>query len=590
MVRCPLLGLSHTQRTTDNEQLTRPAMDETPKKKSLSEISHLFLSSVRDNATGGVRPKRLPPGAPRENIPHQPLKPQPDNVSVDLTPEEFAQVYGHQPSAHRDRPAIRPVSAIIGSHLNGSQFDRVKQYARHLAADGKRIGLIEADAGEFRVMCFDRGVADASDLVEPLEVYDARQMTEALEELAWDIDRWILLLPNPRVPEARALLREVDHWVLLSTCDHDGVVSCYRAIKGLVDTHRPRLTLALLNPSDETEAGRVYRKIAGVCQQFLNWNMEAESAVQPAEDITEHVVLLCRPNRDKAAVATGPQWQIVGDFLARAKADQANRQNYVEHETNPAREAHMHSELEPATGPRLVADVVIPGDIEAPAVKPSDDNGITRADSRRRPFKKPVAMAHADDSEITDLPSGETTEAAVLSAVMKKTGIGLVECPVKAPMCPQAVLAVNRDRRLIILAVARQGLAELRSIGLAYRWVIENRPLLSMALPQFSIDTHALPCLRLLVDRADLSADLLQPMLQSGNVTVQTYRKLRLGRRRPDCCSKRLKNARCRAERKRRKLATDKRRCTQIGNNLLICVHLRLYVANSLLRASASPR
>src|ERR1019366_4908012 len=80
---------------------------------------------------------------------------------------------------------------------------------------------------------------------------------------------------------------------------------------------------------------------------------------------------------------------------------------------------------------------------------------------------------------------------------------------------------------LVILAVARQGLSELRSIAQAYRWAIENRPLLSMALPQFAIDTHALPCLRLLVDRADLTADLLQPMLESGNATVQTSRKLK---------------------------------------------------------------
>ncbi len=112
---------------------------------------------------------------------------------------------------------------------------------------------------------------------------------------------------------------------------------------------------------------------------------------------------------------------------------------------------------------------------------------------------------------------------------MRKPGTGLIECPVKAPMYPQGVLAVNRDRRLVILAVARQGLGELRAIGQAYRWIIENRPLLAMAMPQFSIDAHALPCLQLLVDRADLSADLLQPMLQSGNVTVQTYRKLRWG-------------------------------------------------------------
>src|SRR5882757_3053842 len=117
--------------------------DEQQKKKSLSEISHLFLSSVRDNATGGARPKRLPPGAPR-----------PD-VSVDLTPEEFAQVYGGgAASTEPERPAIAPVSAIIGAHLNGKQFDRVKEYARHLADRIGRIGLIEADASELRLMCF----------------------------------------------------------------------------------------------------------------------------------------------------------------------------------------------------------------------------------------------------------------------------------------------------------------------------------------------------------------------------------------------------------------------------------------------------
>src|SRR5258708_6585847 len=161
--------------------------DEQQKKKSLSEISHLFLSSVRDNATGnGARPKRLPPGAPRPE------------VSVDLTPEEFAQVYGGAAPTEPGRPAIAPVSAVIGAHLNGKQFDRVKEYARHLAATDKRIGLIEVDASEFRVMCFDRGTADATDKADPVETYDARQMSESLDELAWDIDHWLLLLPNPR--------------------------------------------------------------------------------------------------------------------------------------------------------------------------------------------------------------------------------------------------------------------------------------------------------------------------------------------------------------------------------------------------------
>ncbi len=59
----------------------------------------------------------------------------------------------------------------------------------------------------------------------------------------------------------------------------------------------------------------------------------------------------------------------------------------------------------------------------------------------------------------------------------------------------------------------------------------ENRPLLGMALPQFAIDAAAAPRLRLVVDRADAGADLLLPMSENANVTVQTYRKLRWGGR-----------------------------------------------------------
>ena len=94
-------------------------------------------------------------------------------------------------------------------------------------------------------------------------------------------------------------------------------------------------------------------------------------------------------------------------------------------------------------------------------------------------------------------------------------------------MCPDATLAVSRDHRLTIVAVAKQGLSDLRSIGQAYQWLIQNRALVAMAVPQFAIDAHQLPQLQLLVDQADASAEILQPMLQSSNVTVVAYRKLR---------------------------------------------------------------
>jgi hypothetical protein len=96
-------------------------------------------------------------------------------------------------------------------------------------------------------------------------------------------------------------------------------------------------------------------------------------------------------------------------------------------------------------------------------------------------------------------------------------------------MCGGVRVAVGRDRGVVLFAVAREGLGELRSIGQALRWLSDNRALLGMALPQFAIDTHQAPRLRLLVDHSDLSADALQPVLQSGSVTVQSYRKLRWG-------------------------------------------------------------
>jgi hypothetical protein len=141
-----------------------------------------------------------------------------------------------------------------------------------------------------------------------------------------------------------------------------------------------------------------------------------------------------------------------------------------------------------------------------------------------------VASSRAGTSEVLEI-SSEGTAESILAAIFSRPGSGLVECPVRTPMCPSARLTIDRDRRVILLAVAREGLAELRSIGQAYRWLIENRALIAMAVPQLAIDAHQFPRLRLLVDQADASADVLQPMLQSSHVTVQAYRRLRWGDR-----------------------------------------------------------
>lgn len=509
-------------------------------KKTLSEISHLFLSSIRDKQTNGAaRPQRKAPG---------PVEPEPrTDASVDLTPAEFAQVYGGTntndggdsgqdvaEAALTPRKAA-PISAVIASHLNGKQFDRVKEYARHLAGQYGRIGLIELDASELRVMCFEPGatpgdLADAAAAsVQPPESYDPRQINEAIEELGCDVERWVVLLTTPRVAEAKALLRQIDHWVLLTTCDHDGVVSAYRTLKGLAEaSHPPRLSLALLDGPSEPELVSVYRKLAGVCQQFLGLRVDAESPVRRSFRIAEHLVMLCRPNRDKAQMANPPQWGILGEFLEKAKAaakvaDVAGGSviDATEERVETVEEAMREIDDRAMHAAPFIQQAPPAQSVAAPATAASTVT-VTQAG--------PAASAGGYE-DVVELSDGGATAEAVLSAVLKQSKGNYVECPVRAPMCDDVRLAVSRDRGIVLFAVAREGLGELRSIGHALRWVGENRTLLGMALPQFAIDANQSPRLRLLVDQSDMGADLLQPVLQSEHVTVQSYRKLRWGAR-----------------------------------------------------------
>jgi hypothetical protein len=489
--------------------------------RPLSEISHLFLSSIRDAAGNGQpKPQRVPPKS---------------NVSMDLTPEEYAQVFGAEaatdgtPAQHLEQERIAPVSALIGAHLNGKQFDRVKQYARHLAGPRKRIGLIEADASEFRLMCFDGTIGATTGDVEVAasESYDPRRMAEAISELNWDVDRWLLFLPNPRVPECRVLLREVSDWVLLSTCDHDGVVSCYRTLKGLTESRspadrlvaRPELSLALLDAPDADSADKVFRKLASVCQQFLDWPLTSQVIVREAYEVAEHLVVCCRPTRDKAQMGAAPQWEIIGEFLARAKAAQAVAPApQLAEETDE----HGHDETIEAALPEVPRAVRA-----ALAHEQEEPMRITPPQQSQQPAEapsKPQAVPNMTD-DVIDLARDE----AVLSAILRHRSGELVECPIVPPMCDKAKLAVARDRRIVLIGEAGHGLTDLRAIGRAYQWLVENRNLIAMAVPQLSIDAHQMPQLSLLVDRADAGAATLEPMLQSGNVTIETYRKLKWG-------------------------------------------------------------
>ncbi len=189
---------------------------------------------------------------------------------------------------------------------------------------------------------------------------------------------------------------------------------------------------------------------------------------------------------------------MVGDFLARAASPKSI----------PA---------------RTVADLILSA-IAAPAAPAHNDVQPTAGSTMKF---DPHPAASLD--EVVDLPGADVSESAVLSAVMERFKNDLAECPIRPPMCEGARLAISRDRRLVLLAIDRQGLSDLGAIAGAYRWLNENRQLVAMALPQFSIDAHQAPQLRLLVDQSDANAQLLQPMLQAQTVQVQTYRRIRWG-------------------------------------------------------------
>ncbi len=500
---------------------------------SLSEIGHLFLSGLRDRQTNSAEPpRRRPPGQRDETSPMGPAAAD----FVDLSADELAQVAAGESTSGRP-----PICALIGAHLNGKQFDRVKEYARHLAAGGERIGLIEVDASEFRLSCFEacnhndhtcncnfpqqQGETDSTETLSGS--FDARQMRSALEELSCDIDRWLILLPNPRTIEARQVLQLTPEWALLSTCDHDGIISAYRTLKGLGDLHqasdRPALSLVLLDARQLEQCTAVYRKLAGVCDEFLHWPLTGQTIVRPTAHVVEHLVMCSRPMRSKSQSGTAPQWQVLKDFLAQPVKVRSPRQamDSVEVELGKIMPEKAEPDRRPADAPVTAWDQE---SFEMRAV-PTPTNLPKSMDMPAAPAPAPATPPNLP--EVMDL--SDLSPDAVVAAVLRNDPMGLLECPVRCPVCTEARLAVSRDRRLMLFAVARKGLADLRTIALAYRWLIENRALIGMAMPQLSIDAHQRPHLRLLVDHADITADSLTPLLETLSVTLVPYRKIRWG-------------------------------------------------------------
>jgi hypothetical protein len=498
--------------------------------RPLSEISHLFLSSIRETAgENRSRPVRLPPGADRNTEP----KPTPDVGETQR----------------------RRVTAVIGAHLNGDLLDRAGQFASRLASSGERVGLIYLDSSEVRLQIADNEPA-GDDLNDVCETIDTRHLSETMLELNHDIGRWLLVLADPRKPEARTLLHRVDDWLLLSTCDHDGVVSGYRTLKGLAEGPKEPLSIALVDAPSTDQADRVFNKLAGVCRQFLDWDVRFEGTASTDVERSVVTVLWSRCARDKAQLATAPHWRAVDDFLQLppdARADEAHYGTaYSSFESEAAFESEPQTEPMKANEPASVVDPHVVEVLEARAVamkpmnamksinlnsaepvmtiKPTNNSEPRSTDSaydtHAAPAMFPAASQStatvADYSDVIDLPEG----VSVLSAVMRQGG-DLLATPLSAPMCPGATVAVGRDRGVVLVAQAGTGLSGMDAIAAAIRWLDDSKQLIAMAMPQLSIEASIPSRVYLLIDHADHTADGIKPLLGNSRITIRSYRKLR---------------------------------------------------------------
>ena len=672
--------------------------------RRLSEISHLFLSSVRDRHTmGRPSPRRTPPGttgaAParrsgdgssdvwsppgggdaladaladlaRVPPPESAAAPAPagQGDAVDEGHDDSDGEGGDHPDGGDqsdddarviDGDRLKPLAAIVGPHLHGGLLDAARQYAGHRAASGRRVGMIHLDAAApggradaaVRLMSFEAdgdgtplGDSDA-DLADALADDregdsdgasaprgDAASLAEALVEMDCDVDEWLLVVADPDAPRARRALAAACRWVVPTTADHDGVVGAYRSIKsllapaspaapsadrdgpayddafltppglggnaGLLDGSPqgpPAVSLVVLDAVTPAHAGRVHRKVAGACGQFLSIALRAEPPAAFNAHVAELPVLTCGGGRGSDC------WDVLADFVESGRdADAEARQGDEALAPSPGGEDADDGDASgegafsrpargarPATAAAPDADVTLaptaageptrfrparaagrapqagrlnvgcrdalpihrsvadaatsdatdtpmhPFDSTAPAPTASvPADAPLAAPTGPDPLRLPATdKADAADT-VLDLPAGASA-SCVISAVMAAPGSDLAACPVAPPVLPSGTVAVGRDGRLVLMA-AMDGPASLPPTMAAFRWLAENRRLLAMALPQFRVDADLEPQLRLHVDharRAELSAESLRPLLRDETVTVRTYRTLKWGGR-----------------------------------------------------------
>jgi hypothetical protein len=517
-----------------------PKNDNKPS-RSLSEISHLFLSTLREQ-TGGegrVRPVRIPPG------------------------QRTSQEASAGETDHADEGAMlrKRVTGIVTAQLDDQVAEATLAYAASLASRGERVGVMTVDASEFKLQIVECDSDVPASEPEVSDLSDARLMTDTIRELNHDVDRWLFIVGDRRRPEARMLLSRVDDWTMLTTCDHDGIVAGYRTLKGLAEGAKSPLAIALMDAQGHEQSSRAFEKLASVCRQFLDWDVTHERLETDVENARAYTVLWCHAPRESAP-AGGPQWGVVEAFLELPPDAAANAAHYGTALENTGTQIEdVDDELDAealamidATDERSSFDIPsLARPIGRPAIaEPFVNQGseeeamsmprpaIVNHDAPTSPAMRPAFAAveaprevresfafnngpAADASgEVIELPDG----VSVLSAFLRGNN-ALLTMPIAPPMCPGATVALSRDRGLVLVAEAGRNLAGMDAIAAAVRWLDDSKQLIAMAMPQLTIDAAIPTTVQLLIDHADRSAEGLRPLLGNSRIAIRSYRRLR---------------------------------------------------------------
>jgi hypothetical protein len=421
-------------------------------------------------------------------------------------------------------PALgRPVRAVIGAGMNGSFFTRGREYAAHLVAGGGRVGLVQIDADEIRLHLVEHDADPATlppERPRPTEgdLNDARRcrrITEALSELDYDVDRWLVLLPDPRHPEAKRLLAELRECVVLATADHDGVVAGYRTVKGLCEEVSPsEVAVALVDATDDGAARRVHHKLAEVCRQFLNVTLEDGGRVRAASTVAEHNVLWFRARStgladDAAVPSAAPQWGLLGKFLADGRAAEAAA-NAAEGAIGRERQRQD-----------VLPDRPVPTEAMEPEIQ-EDSTMPFKPVMREIAPPAPTPVADAGDDDLVTLASGSPADVA--RGYLQRQG--LEPLAITPPQLPEAVIAVSGGV-LQLVAVTGSEPHKLDACEAARVWLGQSAAVIALALPAANINVEATPRLTLLIRDGESSAPAVRHAAAQVGVSVVPHRTLK---------------------------------------------------------------